>query len=459
MDKTIRVNSAAARDQAYLLHPATNLQEHRDHGPLVITRGEGVHVFDENGKDYIEGLAGLWCVSLGFSEPRLAAAAERAMRTLPYYHAYANRSHPVAGELAEALIGIAPDGMSKVFFANSGSEALDTAVKIVWFYNNVLGRPEKKKIIARERAYHGANIASGSLTGLAAFHHGFDLPREFVVRTACPHHYRFAEAGEDEAAFATRLAAELEALILREGPDTIGAFVAEPVMGGGGVLIPPEGYFPKVQAVLAKYDILSIADEVICGFGRTGNMWGCQTYDFVPDIVTSAKALSSAYLPISAVMISEPIYAALLEESGRSVMFGHGYTYSAHPVTAAVALETLRIYEERDIVGMVRIAAPHFQARLRALGDHPLVGQTRGVGLLGALELMRDGAARIPFDAADGVPGKVLRRAEEHGLLIRAMGDSVALSPPLIITEDEVDAIFDRLVHALDDVWFNDVAK
>ena len=328
------------------------------------------------------------------------------MRTLPYYHAYANRSHPVAGELAEALIGIAPDGMSKVFFANSGSEALDTAVKIVWFYNNVLGRPEKKKIIARERAYHGANIASGSLTGLAAFHHGFDLPREFVVRTACPHHYRFAEVGEDEAAFATRLAAELEALILREGPDTIGAFVAEPVMGGGGVLIPPEGYFPKVQAVLAKYDILSIADEVICGFGRTGNMWGCQTYDFVPDIVTSAKALSSAYLPISAVMISEPIYAALLEESGRSVMFGHGYTYSAHPVTAAVALETLRIYEERDIVGMVRIAAPHFQARLRALGDHPLVGQTRGVGLLGALELMRDGAARIPFDAADGVPAR-----------------------------------------------------
>lgn len=449
----LRANSASARDRACFLHPATNLKDHKEKGPLVITRGEGVHVFDENGKEYIEGLAGLWCVSLGFSEPRLAAAAEKALRTLPYYHAYANRSHPAAGELAEALIALAPAPMSKVYFANSGSEALDTAIKIVWYYNNVLGRPAKKKIVARERAFHGSNIASGSLTGLPPFHHGFDLPREFVVRTGCPHHYRYAKPGESEQDFSTRLAAELEELILREGPDTIAAFVAEPVMGGGGVYIPPAGYFPKIQAVLRKYDILAISDEVICGFGRTGNLWGCQTFDFVPDIVTAAKALSSAYLPISAVMISEPIYQALLAESGRSLMFGHGYTYSAHPAAAAVAIETLKIYAERDIVAMVRAVAPRFQERLHALAGHPLVGQARGVGLVGALELMQDGAARIPFDPAKNVPVRVLERAEANGLLIRAMGDSLALSPPLIIREEEIDTMFDRLGRALDEVF------
>jgi len=374
----------------------------------------------------------------------------RQMRKLPTYHVFGSKSHDPGIDLSEALIERAPVPMSKVFFANSGSEANDTAVKLIWYYNNALGRPEKKKILSRNKAYHGVTVATASLTGLPNNHRDFDLPIARILHADCPHHYRFANEGESEEAFATRLAENLEALILAEGPETIAAMFAEPIMGAGGVIVPPATYFQKIQPILKKYDILLVADEVICGFMRTGNYWGTQTFGLQPDILTCAKALSSGYLPISAVMVTEAIYQACVAESEKIGTFGHGYTYSAHPVSAAVALETLKIYDERDILGHVRSVAPTFQRRLRALADHPLVGEVRGTGLIGALELVADKAGKTPFDPVGAAGAKVNALCQENGLISRAMGDSLALCPPLIITEEEIGLVFDRLEKALD---------
>ena len=443
-------NSAASRDKAYCLHPYTNLKVHETAGPMIIERGKGVYVYDDAGKEYIEGLASLWCVSLGFDNERLVEAAARQMRKLPTYHVFGHKSHDPGIDLSEALVKLAPVPMSKVFFANSGSEANDTAIKLIWYYNNALNRPEKKKIIARTKGYHGVTVAAASLTGLPNNHRDFDLPIARILHTDCPHHYRFAEPGESEEDFATRLADNLEKLILAEGPDTVAAFFAEPVMGAGGVIVPPATYFEKIQAVLKKYDVLLVADEVICGFMRTGNFWGTQTFGMKPDILTCAKALSSGYLPISAVMVSEAVYKACVVESEKIGTFGHGYTYSAHPVSAAVALETLKIYEERDVLGHVRSVAPRFQQRLKALADHPLVGEARGIGLIGAVELVTDKATKTPFEPVGMAGAKVNALCHENGLISRAMGDSLALCPPLIINEAEIDAMFDRLTTALD---------
>lgn len=446
-------NSLRDADIASVLHPYTNLATHPAKGPLVMTRGEGVRVFDESGKDYIEGMSGLWCASLGFSEPRLVAAAKRQMEELPFYHLFNHKAHPAAVRLAEKLIELAPVPMSKVFFANSGSEANDTAIKLVWYVNNALGRFEKKKIISRAKAYHGVTLATASLTHLPNNQRDFDLPIARILKADCPHHYRFGLEGESEEDFSTRLAANLEALILEEGPDTVAAFFAEPVMGAGGVIIPPASYFPKIQAVLKKYDVLLIADEIITGFGRTGNMFGCQTFGIEPDMISLAKALSSAYAPISALLVNERIFKILQEQSAKIGIFGHGYTYSAHPLGAAVALETLAIYEERDILGHVRKMAPHFQARLRAFASHPLVGEARGIGLIGALELVADKQTRANFDPALGVGAKVVAAAEQEGVILRAMaGDAIAFSPPLVITKGEIDEMFGRFSRALERV-------
>jgi len=439
----------AALDRAYLLHPFTNLKRHQEAGPLVIERGQGVFVYDQNGKEYLEALAGLWCTALGYSEPRLVEAACEQMRQLPFAHGFGHRSHLPGIALAERLVGIAPVPMSKVFFANSGSEANDTAVKLVWAFNNALGRPHKKKIIARRGAYHGVTVCSGSLTGLSRFHQDFDLPLDRFLHTECPHFYRYAESGEDEDAFSTRLAQALERLIIAEGPETIAAFFAEPVMGAGGVIVPPAGYFEKIQEVLRRYDILLVVDEVICGFGRTGHLWGSQAFSLKPDIMTAAKALSSAYLPISAVWINEPIYQALEALSERNGLFGHGFTYSGHPVAAAVALEATRIYSERDIVGHVRRMAPLFQGGLRRFSRHPLVGEVRGLGLLAGIELVADKETRRPFDPAAGVGATVVAIAQKYGLLTRALGDTIAVCPPLIISEAEIDSLCLRLERTL----------
>jgi 4-aminobutyrate--pyruvate transaminase len=446
-----RLNSAQARDIAYYLHPYTNLATHEKEGPLVITRGEGIYVYDDAGNRYIEGLGGLFCASLGFSEQRLVDAAVRQLRTLPFYHVFGGKSNEPGIELAERLIRLAPVPMSKVFFANSGSEANDSAVKLVWYYHNAIGKPAKKKIISRLRAYHGVTVAAASLTGLPNNHRDFDLPLSGILHTDCPGYYRFGREGESEEAFAARCAESLEALILHEGPETVGAFIAEPVMVSGGCIVPPRTYFERVQEILRKYEVLLIADEVICGFGRTGNMFGTETYRLEPDMMTMAKQLSAAYQPISALMINEKIYRATVRESEKIGTFGHGFTYGGHPVAAAVALETLKIYEDRDILGHVRRIAPRFQSGAQRLGAHPLVGEARGIGLVAGLELVKNKATRETFAPADGVAQQVGTRALAHGVITRGLGDVVNLCPPLIITEGEIDELLARIEHALND--------
>jgi 4-aminobutyrate--pyruvate transaminase len=418
---------------------------------MVFSRGSGVYVYDEAGRAYLEGMAGLWCAALGFSNERLVAAAHRELQRLPFYHSFGGKVPDVVVDLAEKLVSISPVPMGKAFFANSGSEANDSAIKIIWYLNNALGRPDKKKIIARNKGYHGVTIAAGSLTGLPNNHRDFDLPIARFLHTDCPHYYRFAEAGESEDSFATRLAENLEQLVLREGPDTIAAFFAEPVMAAGGVLLPPAGYFEKIQAVLRKYDVLFVADEVICGFGRTGNMWGSQTFMLRPDMITCAKALSGAYIPISALLISESIAEVLVRQSEKIGIFGHGFTYSGHPVAAAVALEALKIYESDRIVDHVQEVAPRLQRGLAAFADHPLVGEVRGIGMIAGLELVRDKANKTSFLPGAGIGAYVAERCAEHGLITRAIGDTIAFSPPLIITENEIDQLLAMVGRALDD--------
>ena len=446
----------AARDLANLVHPYTNLEAHKKEGPLVIERGEGVRVFDADGKAYIEGMSGLWCTALGFSERRLIDAAVRALETLPFYHSFSGKAPAPTIYLAEKLLSMAPrprtrPPLTKVLFSNSGSEANDAAVKLIWYYNNAVGRPAKKKIISRRRAYHGVTVCSGSLTGIPANHRDFDLPIAPILHADCPLYYRFAEDGESEEDFAGRLAGNLERMIISEGPDTVAAFFAEPVMGAGGVITPPAGYFQKIQAVLKKYDVMFVVDEVITGCGRTGNMWGCETYGLEPDMLTTAKALSSAYVPISALMISEPIFEAMVAESGKIGVFGHGYTYSGHPVAAAVALEALNIYQERDIPARVREKAPLLQDGLTAFKDHPLVGDVRGVGLVAAVELVRDKRTREAFDIKEGIGPYLIKRAQQYGLITRSLGDVIAFAPPLIIEPEDIAAMLDCFAKALDD--------
>ncbi|MEP2723297.1 aspartate aminotransferase family protein [Roseibium sp.] len=432
-------NSIEARDVAFQLHSYMDARKHEENGPLVIEKGDGIFVEDNNGKRYIEGMAGLWSVAVGFGEKRLVEAAARQMEKLPYYHTFTGKTHGPSVELAEKLVAMAPVPMSKAYFTNSGSEANDTAIKLVWYRSNALGKPERKKIISRVRGYHGVTIASASLTGLPNNHRSFDLPIENILHTSSPHYRSMKKDGESEQDFAKRCAQDLEDMILAEGPETIAAFFAEPVMGAGGVVIPPEGYWEAVQPILKKYDILFVADEVICGFGRTGNMFGTETFKLEPDIMTLSKALSSSYLPMSALLVNEKVYGPVADESHKIGVWGHGYTASGHPVAAAVALENLKIIEERDLVGHVRDISPTFLKRLHALSEHPLAVESRGIGLIGAVELHHDEMSKTP-----GVLGARTNMAfHEGGLISRNMGDSLAFCPPLIISEKQVNDMFD----------------
>lgn len=445
-----RSNSNSVNDIATLIHPYSNLARHAEVGPVIMTRGDGVFVEDDHGRRYLEGMSGLWSTSLGFSERRLVDAAMRQFEKLPYYHLFNHRSAEPSIELAERLLEIAPEGLGKVLFANSGSEANDQAIKLVWYYNNALGRPQKKKIISRWRGYHGVTIGSGSLTGLPANHADFDLPIPNILHADAPSHFHNGQPGESVTDFTARLIDDLEQLIVKEGPETVAAFIAEPVCGSGGVIVPPDGYFEGVQKLLRKHDILFIADEVICGFGRTGSMFGCETYSIKPDIMTVAKALSSSYLPISATIVSDDIHAAMMEQSRKLGVFAHGVTYSGHPVCAAVAVETLKIYEERDIVGHVRQVSKHFQRRLHALAERPNVGEARGVGLIGAIELVSDKKTKAPFAPELAVGPGIQAKAMENGVIVRALRDIVAFCPPLIIDDAQVDMLFDGVEQALD---------
>jgi 4-aminobutyrate---pyruvate transaminase len=440
-----------ALDLARLFHPNTNLAALRESGPLVLARGKGIHVWDTRGKQYIEGMAGLWCTTLGYGDEELAAAAYEQLKTLSFSHLFTGKSHEPAVRLADKLVRMAPFAASRVFFGNSGSDANDTQMKLAWYYNNAVGRPDKKKMIARQRGYHGTTVASAGLTGLPSFHKNFDVPLPGILHTDAPYYYRGAQPGESQEHYATRLANNLEQLILREDPDTIAAFFAEPLMGVGGVLLPPKTYFEKIQAVLAKYDILLVDDEVITGFGRTGAIWGAQAFGMQPSTLTCAKALSSAYLPISAVVVPEFLYEPMIEASKQAGLFGHGFTYSGHPVSAAVALRALEIYEERKLYEHVRNVSPQFQQRLQALGAHALVGEARGIGLVGAVELVHNKGTKAAFDSRHAVGAKCMALCQERGLIVRAIGDAIALCPPFIVTPADVDDIFDRLGDGLDD--------
>ncbi|PZX15950.1 4-aminobutyrate--pyruvate transaminase [Palleronia aestuarii] len=441
-------NSLAISDQAHSIHPYTNMRAHERDGPMIITHGKGVHVYDSEGREYIEGLGGLWSVAVGFSEPRLREAAMRQMDALPYYHSFAHKAHEPSIKLAEKLAHMSPGDLNRVFFTNSGSEANDTVVKMVWFMNNALGRPEKKKFLARLKGYHGITVAAGSLTGLPANHKDFDLPAIPVTHLTCPHHWKNGQ-GESEAEFTARLLKETEDTILAEGPETIAAFIGEPVMGAGGVITPPEGYWPGIAALCKKYDILLVADEVINGFGRLGTTFGCQRYDFTPDIMVVSKQLTSSYMPLAAIMVSEQVYDAIADNTEKLGTFGHGYTASGHPVATAVALENLAIIEERDLIGNAARMGELMQTQLKALEGNPIVGEVRGVGLIAGIEVgKKDTAEAI---GPMGVLAKsVYMNAQEEGLICRNVYDTVALCPPLIVTEDDITQMVERLTRAFD---------
>ncbi|CCJ49083.1 aspartate aminotransferase family protein [Bordetella parapertussis] len=446
------LSSAQQQDIQYQLHSYTNAVKHRDVGPRIITHGEGVYVFDDQGNRDLEGMAGLWSVAVGFGEQRLVEAAARQFQELPYYHTFTHKSHPSVIALAERLIGYTDGRMAQAFFTNSGSEANDTVVKLVWYYNNALGRRDKKKIIARQRGYHGVTVASASLTGLPGNHKDFDLPLPQIRHTACPHYYRYGLPGETEEDFATRMAGELEAMILREGPDTVAAFIGEPVMGAGGVIVPPRIYWQKIQAVCRKYDILVIADEVITGFGRLGQRFGSQVFDIEPDIMVLSKQITSSYQPLGAVLLNARVADVVAEHSGRLGTFGHGYTASGHPVATAVALENLRLIDERGLIEHAAEMGALLHQELQALSSHPLVGEVRGVGLIAGVELVADKATRQPFDPLGKAGGYAYERAHDHGLIVRGIQDTVAFCPPLIITAEQVRDMVARFARTLDDV-------
>lgn len=451
MSDTAPLTNVQQRDINALLHPYTALHTLEEKGPLVVDHGKGVFIYDTQGNEYIEGMSGLWCAGLGFGDEEMVEAATEQMRSLPYYHLFAARGTEPAIELAEKLKELAPVPMSKVFFTSSGSEANDTQVKLAWYYNNAMGRTKKKKIISRMKAYHGVTIMSASLTGLPYNHKGFDLPVEGVLHAECPHYYRAGLDGETEEEFTARMAASLRELIEREDPDTVAAMIAEPVMGAGGVIVPPKGYFSAIKPILDEYDIMLIDDEVINGFCRTGNWWGCETYDMVPTTMSSAKQLTSAYAPLGAVMVPEDIYQAYVDHSSKLGTFGHGFTYGGHPLGCALGVKAIEIYQKRDILGHVRSLLPVFERRMMALTEHPLVGEARIAGLMGGLELVADKATKRAFAAEHGVAAKTSAFLEKLGAILRPLGDTIALCPPMIIREDELNVLFDRLEVALDE--------
>ncbi|MCP4383079.1 MAG: aminotransferase class III-fold pyridoxal phosphate-dependent enzyme [Hyphomicrobiales bacterium] len=444
-----------ALDRKYLFHPFTALAAHEENGPHIMSKGEGVWLTDREGKRYLDSMAGLWCVNVGYGRAEIADAMRDQALRLPYYHAFASMASEPPILLAERLVEMAPGDMSKVLFGNSGSDANDTQVKLVWYYNNARGLPKKKKIIARDRGYHGVTITSGSATGLDAVHAGFDLPLPFIKRTRAPYRLWEAAPGESDAAFLQSLVDDLEALIEREGADTIGAMIAEPVMGAGGVIVPPEGYFPAIQAVLRRHDILLIADEVITGFGRLGTMFGSEKLDIEPDLVTIAKGVTSAYIPLSACLVSEKIWRTLVDDGSDLGVFGHGYTYTAHPTAAAAGLANLDIIENENLVERAAVSGRLMHDLLKAaFVDDPMVGEVRGIGLVGAIEFV---AKRDPMTRLD--PGlkvglQVAAAAIRNGLVTRPLpqADTISFSPPLTISHEELGEMVKRARAAVDEV-------
>ncbi len=431
-----------------VIYPTTNLAATEQ---MNIARGEGVYVYDQNGKQYLEGMAGLWCTGLGYGNRELIEAISSSLETLSYSHTFGGKTHQPVIELADKLAEMVPTPNAKVFFGNSGSDANDTHIKLLRYYFDVIGKPEKRKIITRERAYHGVTVASGSLTSLPANLAHFDAPLEAlgILRTDHPHYYRGALPGESEAAFVERITGNLERLILEEGPETIAAFIAEPITGASGVIVPPAGYYEKVQAILRRHDILFWADEVITGFGRTGKLFGCETMNIErPDMMSFAKQLSSAYYPISAAVIHGDLYEPMVQASAEVGVFGHGYTYSGHPVACAAALKTLEIYERDGLYQHAAAMGDYLQQRLAEFADMEVVGEIRGRGLLGAVELVEDRESRAP---AAELAKKATLACQENGLIVRNVaGNALAVCPPLVISREQVDELVGKLRRSIE---------
>ena len=444
---------AAQMDQRSQFHPFTSINDLKAEGPTVMVPGSGIRVRDVNGKEYLDGMAGLWCVNLGYGRKEISDAIARQSERLSFFHTFNGMSSDVVAECAEALLARAPVPMSRVFFGASGSDANETQLKLIWVYNNLRGKPEKKKVIARWNAYHGSGVATASLTGLPGMHNLFDLPKGPILHVSAPYYYRNAPDGMSERDFSRQLAKELEDLIEREGGDTIAAFFAEAVMGAGGLIPPPEGYFEEITPILKKHDILFVADEVVSGFGRLGTYWGSQSYGYEPDLITSAKGVTSGYFPMSAVLISPKVWDVLEANADKVGVFGHGYTYSAHPVGAAAALTVLKLIDELKVVENVADVGSYMLQALRdRLGQHPHVGDIRGKGLMLGIELMKDRETKEIFPMADRTGRQVLKASAERGLITRALGDTLVFAPPLILKRAEADEIVDKFALAVNDV-------
>lgn len=450
-------NELESWDRDHFFHPSTHMAQHaRGETPnRIITGGEGVYIVDREGRRSLDAFGGLYCVNVGYGRKKITdAIAEQASR-LAYYHAYAGHGSEPSINLARMVVERAPKGMSRVFFGLSGSDANETNIKLVWYINNVLGRPQKKKIISRWRGYHGSGVMTGSLTGLAGFHNLFDLPRAPILHTEAPYYFRREDRSMSEEQFSQHCADRLEEMILNEGPDTIAAFIGEPVLGTGGIVPPPAGYWPKIQAVLKKYDILLIADEVVTGFGRLGSMFGSDHYGIEPDLITIAKGLTSAYAPLSGVIVSEKVWRVLEQGSDEYGPIGHGWTYSSHPLCTAAGVANLELVDELDLVTNARETGAYFNAALNdALAGHRFVGEVRGEGLLAAVELVRDKDDRAFFDTAEKVGPRVAAAMLERGVIARAMpqGDIIGFAPPLCLTREEADVVVDATRGAVEAV-------
>lgn len=450
-----RTSALEESDRDRLVHPFTNARAFAAGelgGPRIVTGGSGIRITDARGRESIDAFSGLYCTNVGYGRTEIADAIADQARAMAYYHSYAGHSNEPAILLAEKILALAPSGMRKVFYGLSGSDANETQVKIAWYYNNVLDRPGKKKIISRDRGYHGGTIMTGSLTGLPFYHTAFDLPRPTILHTTAPHALWLAEPGQSERDFSRHCAADLEALIAREGADTIAAFIAEPVLGTGGLIPPPDGYWDEIQPVLRRHDILLIADEVVCGFGRTGAKFGSDLYGIEPDLITVAKGLTSAYLPLSASIIGERVWSVLEQGSDKYGAFPHGYTYTAHPVCAAAGVANLEIIEREGLIDNAREVGGYFQQCLaEAFAGRPHIIEVRGVGLLGALEFAQDPDARVRFEASAAVGGRISAACLEEGIIARAMpnGDMLGFAPPLIVTRSDIDEIVGKAARAV----------
>lgn len=443
-------NDLARLDRESHLHPFTSIAEHMDAGPCVIEGAKGARIRDAAGKEYLDAMAGLWCVNVGYGREEIGNAMAEQARKLCYYHSFMAMASEPTIRLAGRLSRMVGGDSWKIFFGNSGSDANDTNIKIIWYYNNILGRTRKKKILARHGAYHGVTVATGSLTGLPAVHAGFDLPIERIGHVERPHHYWNAPAGMTEREFSAHLARKLDERIESEGPDTVAAFFVEPVMGAGGVIVPPDGYFEAIEPVLEKHDVLLVADEVICGFGRLGKLFGSHYYGISPDLMTIAKGLTSGYIPMSASLVSEKIWNVLRDGSPKLGPFAHGFTYTGHPIAAAAAMANLDILEGEGLTERAARIGTYFQGRLReSFSAHPLVGEVRGIGMIAAVELVANKEKKEAFDLKLGVARRLYAMAREEGLICRPILNSLAFSPPLIVGESEVDEIVEKFTRGL----------